>query len=68
MQELMPITGALISAARIPERWYPGKFDLALNSHNILHITVVLGAIHMHLATCYDLVWLANLDSFKLVL
>lgn len=63
MQELMPITGAIISAARIPECYYPGYFDLILNSHNILHVTVVLGAIHMHLATCYDLVWLSKVEN-----
>ena len=63
MQEIWPIIGALISAARIPERWYPGYFDLALNSHNLLHIFAVIGAIHMHLATCSDLIWLSNISK-----
>lgn len=61
MQEIWPILGAVISAARIPERWFPGYFDIAFNSHNLLHIMVVLGAVHMHLATCHNLVWLAKL-------
>ncbi|RWS31458.1 progestin and adipoQ receptor family member 4-like protein [Leptotrombidium deliense] len=62
MQEVLPIVGAFISASRIPERWFPGNFDFILNSHNIMHVFVVLGGIHMHMATCTDLIWLANKD------
>lgn len=41
------IGGALIYVFRIPERWYPTKFDLAGSSHNIFHVAVVLGcSIH----------------------
>lgn len=36
--------GALIYAARIPERWKPGKFDIAGQSHQLFHILVVAGA------------------------
>lgn len=36
--------GALFYATRVPECWRPGKFDLAINSHQIFHILVVLGA------------------------
>jgi len=38
------LTGALIYAKRIPERWFPGKFDYYFASHQIFHIHVVLGA------------------------
>lgn len=55
MQELWPIFGAIIAATRIPERFCPGQFDLFLNSHNIMHCMVVLGAIHMHLAFMTDI-------------
>ncbi|GFH23238.1 uncharacterized protein HaLaN_20824 [Haematococcus lacustris] len=30
-------SGAGIYAARIPERWFPGKFDILLHSHQIFH-------------------------------
>jgi adiponectin receptor len=30
---------------RVPERYYPGKFDLWGNSHNIWHFFVVAAAI-----------------------
>lgn len=36
--------GALIYATRIPERWKPGKFDIAGHSHQLFHILVVAGA------------------------
>ncbi|KAH9521169.1 progestin and adipoQ receptor family member 4 [Dermatophagoides farinae] len=47
-QEIWPIIGAIIAVTRIPERFFPGKFDYFLNSHNIMHCLVVLGGIHMH--------------------
>jgi adiponectin receptor len=41
------IGGALIYVFRIPERWYPKKFDLFGSSHNIFHFAVLIGcAIH----------------------
>ncbi|KAI4316605.1 hypothetical protein L6164_024571 [Bauhinia variegata] len=36
--------GALIYATRIPERWRPGKFDIAGHSHQLFHVLVVAGA------------------------
>lgn len=36
--------GSLIYATRIPERWMPGKFDIAGHSHNLFHVLVVAGA------------------------
>ena len=38
------LIGATIYALRIPERWYPGRFDVWLHSHQIFHVAVVLGA------------------------
>ncbi|KAG5034022.1 hypothetical protein JHK87_008932 [Glycine soja] len=41
--------GALIYVTRIPERWMPGKFDIAGHSHQLFHILVVAGAYtHYH--------------------
>ncbi|KAI9299207.1 HlyIII-domain-containing protein [Neoconidiobolus thromboides FSU 785] len=41
----MYITGALIYGFRIPERWYPGKFDFWGHSHQIWHLFVVAAAV-----------------------
>ncbi|TDL22709.1 HlyIII-domain-containing protein [Rickenella mellea] len=39
------ILGALLYANRIPERFYPGKFDYFFASHQIFHVNVVLAAL-----------------------
>ncbi|KAK9327718.1 hemolysin-III related-domain-containing protein [Lipomyces starkeyi] len=39
------IGGAAIYAARIPERWKPGHFDLFGSSHQIFHMFVLAAAI-----------------------
>ncbi|RIA86658.1 hemolysin-III related-domain-containing protein [Glomus cerebriforme] len=39
------ITGAVIYGARVPERWYPGVFDLLGASHQIFHLFVIAGAL-----------------------
>lgn len=42
---LINFSGAAIYAARIPERWYPGTFDLLGQSHNWMHVLVFTGAL-----------------------
>ncbi|KAF7951666.1 hypothetical protein EAE96_006965 [Botrytis aclada] len=37
--------GALAYSSRIPEKYYPGRFDIYGNSHQILHCMVVLAAL-----------------------
>ncbi|KAG9147535.1 hypothetical protein Leryth_007330 [Lithospermum erythrorhizon] len=49
--------GALIYAMRIPERWKPGKFDIAGNSHQIFHVLVVAGAYTHYQAGLIYLRW-----------
>ncbi|KAJ3125686.1 hypothetical protein HK098_008278 [Nowakowskiella sp. JEL0407] len=39
------VCGTLIYAFRIPEKWYPGKFDLVFHSHQIFHVFVVAAAL-----------------------
>ena len=41
----MYILGAGIYAARVPERWVPGRFDLVGASHQIFHCFVVAAAV-----------------------
>ncbi|PGH17788.1 hypothetical protein AJ79_00929 [Helicocarpus griseus UAMH5409] len=45
LQGALYITGAMIYAARVPERWHPGRFDILGSSHQIFHVLVVLAAI-----------------------
>ncbi|XP_076448113.1 adiponectin receptor protein-like [Babylonia areolata] len=43
------ISGAVIYAARIPERIFPGKFDIWFQSHQIFHVFVLAAAfVHYH--------------------
>ena len=41
---VLNFSGAAIYAARIPERWYPRRFDIWGSSHQIMHVLVVCGA------------------------
>ncbi|EDX13944.1 GD18448 [Drosophila simulans] len=46
---LLYILGALLYALRVPERWFPGKFDIWGQSHQIFHILVIAAAfVHYH--------------------
>ena len=63
MQEAWAVVGSVISATRVPERWFPGSFDYLFNSHNVMHVFVVLGAWHMVAAARADLLWLATGDA-----
>lgn len=44
---LVYLTGAIIYASHVPEKWAPGLFDYAGGSHNIWHLAV-LGGILFH--------------------
>lgn len=44
----MSILGGAIGAMRIPEKWFPGLVDYYLNSHNIMHVLVVVAVYSMH--------------------
>ncbi|KAA6412758.1 MAG: adiponectin receptor 1 [Lasallia pustulata] len=42
---LLNFSGAVTYASRIPERWYPRRFDIYGASHQIMHLLVILGAL-----------------------
>jgi adiponectin receptor len=46
---LVYLGGAILYAAKLPERWLPGAFDYVGGSHNIWHLAV-LGGILFHYA------------------
>lgn len=39
------LIGTVFYVSRVPERWGPGRFDLAGHSHQIFHVFVVMGAM-----------------------
>jgi adiponectin receptor len=45
---LQYIIGALVYASRVPERFWPGKFDLVLQSHQIWHVLVVTASLTLY--------------------
>ena len=47
------MTGALVYASKIPERWFPGVFDYIGGSHNMWHVAV-LGGILFHYSAMQD--------------
>ncbi|KAM7507220.1 hypothetical protein LguiA_017673 [Lonicera macranthoides] len=49
--------GALVYAKRVPERWMPGKFDIAGHSHQLFHVLVVAGAYTHYRAGLVYLKW-----------
>ncbi|KAL2642032.1 hypothetical protein R1flu_009619 [Riccia fluitans] len=49
--------GAIFYATRIPERWSPGRFDIAGHSHQIFHILVVAGAYTHYRAALLYIEW-----------
>lgn len=42
---ILNFTGAAIYAVRVPERWYPKRFDILGSSHQIMHVLVMCGAL-----------------------
>ncbi|XP_039150897.1 progestin and adipoQ receptor family member 4 isoform X1 [Drosophila simulans] len=54
------ILGGAIGAMRIPEKWFPGVVDYYLNSHNIMHVLVVVAVYSMHKATIKDFEWMST--------
>ncbi|XP_055699938.1 progestin and adipoQ receptor family member 4 [Phlebotomus papatasi] len=60
LQDAVSALGGMIGALHIPEKWFPGSVDLYLNSHNIMHVLVVLAVYSMHQATVSDLDWMSK--------
>ncbi|XP_072973896.1 heptahelical transmembrane protein 4-like [Typha angustifolia] len=49
--------GVVVYAARIPERWVPGRFDVVGHSHQLFHLLVIAGAYTHYLAGLVYLKW-----------
>jgi predicted membrane channel-forming protein YqfA (hemolysin III family) len=46
--ELSTCVGAVINVLRIPEKWYPGRFDFWLQSHTLMHVCVAFSMFAQH--------------------
>ncbi|KAI1329632.1 HlyIII-domain-containing protein [Xylariaceae sp. FL0255] len=44
------VVGAVLYASKVPERWFPGRFDFFGNAHNIWHMAVLGGIIFHYVA------------------
>ncbi|CAM9948916.1 unnamed protein product [Lampetra fluviatilis] len=55
LMDLMALAGGAINVSRVPERWLPGQFDYWFNSHQIMHVMVVLSILHLHWGVVPDL-------------
>ncbi|XP_067170991.1 progestin and adipoQ receptor family member 4 [Apteryx mantelli] len=58
--EALALLGGLVNVARVPERWRPGAFDYWANSHQLMHLLVALGILHLHWGVAADLHWAAR--------
>lgn len=52
------LLGGFTGALHVPERWAPGRVDLAGNSHQIMHVLVVAAQYYMFRGALTDLHWL----------
>ena len=59
------ISGLVFYAKKFPERYYPKKFDIWLNSHVIWHCFVILGAF-LHFAGLNDIYKVRKITSCSL--
>ncbi|KAG6523052.1 heptahelical transmembrane protein ADIPOR1-like [Zingiber officinale] len=51
------LTGTIFYVTRVPERWKPGRFDIAGHSHQIFHLFVIAGAAAHYGAAVVFLQW-----------
>jgi adiponectin receptor len=38
------VLGGVVYAAKVPERWWPGRFDMWGSSHQLMHIAILLAS------------------------
>uniref|UniRef100_A0A1B0A8W8 Uncharacterized protein n=1 Tax=Glossina pallidipes TaxID=7398 RepID=A0A1B0A8W8_GLOPL len=65
LKDAVSLVGGAIGAMRIPEKWFPGLVDFYLNSHNIMHVLVVVAVYSMHKATIKDFEWMSTTDCLN---
>ncbi|XP_053116449.1 progestin and adipoQ receptor family member 4 isoform X2 [Hemicordylus capensis] len=60
IMDALALLGGVINISRVPERWKPGHFDYWFNSHQIMHVLVVVSILYLHWGVMADLQWIAN--------
>ncbi|KAF7509884.1 hypothetical protein GJ744_007395 [Endocarpon pusillum] len=55
LEAVFYITGAIIYATRMPERWMPGRFDLFGSSHQLFHHSTTITILELEGAKCLRL-------------
>ncbi len=56
--DALAVLGGVINITRIPERFCPGLFDYWCNSHQIMHVLVVVSIMYLHWGVLDDLLWI----------
>ncbi|KAM9149455.1 progestin and adipoQ receptor family member 4 isoform 2-T2 [Pangshura tecta] len=56
----LALLGGVINISRVPERWQPGRFDYWFNSHQIMHVLVVVSILYLHWGVVADLLWVTS--------
>ncbi|MEE6515136.1 hypothetical protein FKM82_023631 [Ascaphus truei] len=56
----LALLGGIINICRVPERLRPGKFDYWFNSHQIMHVLVVVSIMYLHWGVTSDLIWISS--------
>lgn len=60
--DALAVLGGVINITRIPERFRPGLFDYWCNSHQIMHVLVVVSILYLHWGVLDDLLWINSHD------
>uniref|UniRef100_A0AAY4CBZ6 Progestin and adipoQ receptor family member IVa n=1 Tax=Denticeps clupeoides TaxID=299321 RepID=A0AAY4CBZ6_9TELE len=56
--DTLAVVGGVINITRVPERFRPGLFDYWCNSHQIMHVLVVISILYLHWGVLDDLLWI----------
>ena len=58
--EMTGVFAGVINVSYMPEKWFQGKCDYFLNSHNIMHLFVLIGVVMLHGGTVMDFEWMQD--------
>ena len=60
--EMIGLLGGITNMSRLPERWFQGRVDYFFNSHNIMHIIVLVAPAVSHIGTVMDFEWMERVE------
>lgn len=58
LMDCCAFTGGVINILRVPEKWFPGHFDIFGNSHQIMHVLTALSLVFLHLGSVKEFEWM----------